>query len=726
MKISRILSGALALVVSVSISALGYAACSTSIGPIGNPGTWTVDASGEILTYSGTGLSYTICPLGTSGANCTTGSAQTFDWQGALQASVAARIGGFSDWRLPNLQEAIALMEPTCANPALNPAFPAASGGQHWTSTTPGTLGSGNGAWFFNSFGGSAGLTAKSSLRTVILVRGSSTPAGNFDSLPSAVVTLTPSVATTSQGAPFDVVASIPTAVGSVLDVSLYIATQPAGPPGSRNGGVSCSIPAGSTNCTISGVNLTGPAGLYTLLAATSGGPIGGVVVNESAPINLLAGPTALLFGPLSATQFAPFGLSVSISQAVASNVTFEVVRTGGPVGTLGGTTTCTIPAGSTSCSLPNVTFTGYGPGLQLTANVTSGPSIPAAVVGFDVDPQPVNIAMGAQASQIVNVGFSTVFNINIALPIAITMSSQVAAGGPAGTFVPATCVIPAGSLVCSATGNTFSGVGLLFLEPIILSSSSPILVQSTNTASIDIVNQGGTLSAPATVTQFAPFNVTLTLAAGAAATTTFTLAQASGPVGTLGGGTTCTITTGNLNCTFTGVTFSGAGPAVGLTATATSGPATPVLGTSLDVTAVTYTISPIAPAAVQVGVPFSVTLQSTVPVVVPVPLTLALASGPVGSLSVPAGCTIPVGSTSCTISGVSLLTLGNVQLTAVANGSVSVALSFELAGINAVEAPQAVAIPVPSMSLFALGLLATLVSLLGIAAGRGRARKTL
>jgi hypothetical protein len=303
-------------------------------------------------------------------------------------------------------------------------------------------------------------------------------------------------------------------------------------------------------------------------------------------------------------------------------------------------------------------------------------------------------------------------------------MTSQQASG-PVGTFVPQSCTIAAGATVCLAFGNTFSAVGLLLMEPF-LTAAVPIFIASKNNGTIDIVNQGGTLAAPATVTQFAPFNVTLTLAAGAAATTTFTLAQASGPAGTLGGGTTCTIAVSDLSCTFTGVTFSGSGPALGLTATATSGPATPVLGTSLDVTAVTYTISPIAPAVVQVGVPFSVTLQSTVPVAVPVPLTLALANGPVGSLSVPAGCTIPVGSTSCTISGVSLLALGNVQLTAVANGSVSVALSFELAGINAVEAPQAVAIPVPSMSVFALGLLATLVSLLGIAAGRGRSRKTL
>jgi Protein of unknown function (DUF1566) len=711
MNISNLLRNLVASLVSLLLVTVSFAACVSNSGPVGVSGTFTPDASGEILTYSGTGLQYTKCQLGSSGPTCGTGSAQVLTWQQALQASVTARIGGFSDWRVPNLQELAAIIEPTCANNALPPAFPAATGGVLWTSTSYAL--SGDGAWFVNTFGGTVSATLKSNSRGVILVRGSSTTAGNFDSLPAAIVSLTPSTATTSQNAPFDVVVSIPTAGTSTLGVSLNIATQPAGPAGSLTSAVFCSIPAGNTTCTVSGVELSGPVGQYTLSASTAGGPVGGVIVDASAPINLLAGPTALLFAPLSATQFASFGLSVSISQAVASNVTFEVVRTGGPVGTLSGTTTCTILAGATSCSLPNVTFTGYGPGLLLAANVTSGPSIPPATVAFDIDPQPVNIAMGAQASQIVNVGFSTVFNINIALPIAITMSSQVAAGGPAGTFVPATCVIPAGSLVCSATGNTFSGVGLLFLEPIILSSSSPILVQSTNTASIDIVNQGGTLSAPATATQFAPFNVTLTLAAGAAATTTFTLAQASGPAGTLGGGTTCTITTGNLNCTFTGVTFSGSGPAVGLTATATSGPATPVLGTSLDITAVTYTISPIAPPSASINAPFNVTLQSTQPVAFDIPFTISVVNGAGGVLGGGTGCTILTGQTSCTITGVTYSAFGNITL--IANTNVQGAFfAYEQGAINIVAAPIAsVAVAVPTLATKYVLLLCVLLGLI-------------
>jgi Protein of unknown function (DUF1566) len=712
MKSSNLLRNVLATVASALVTALSFATCVSNSGPVGVSGTFTPDASGEILTYSGTGLQYTRCQLGSSGPLCTTGAPLVLTWQQALQASVTSRIGGFDDWRVPNLQELAAIIEPTCFINALPPDFPAATGGVLWTSTSYAL--SGDGAWYVNAFGGTVSATFKSSARGVILVRGNSTPAGNFDSLPAAIVSLTPSTATTSQNTPFDVVVSIPTAGTSVLGVSLNIATQPAGPAGSLTGSVFCSIPAGNTSCTVAGVELSGPAGQYTLSASTAGGPAGGVIVNASAPINLLAGPTATIGVPASATQFAPFNMVIILSQAATANVTFEVVRTGGPVGTLGGTTTCTIPASATSCSFPSVTFSGYGTGLFVSANVISGPSIPPPTnQGFDVDPQPVNIAMGAQASQIVNVGFSTVFSIDIALPIAITMSSQVAAGGPAGTFVPANCVIPAGSLVCSATGNTFSGVGLLFLEPIILSSSSPVLVQSTNTASIDIVNQGGTLSAPATATQFAPFNVTLTLAAGAAATTTFTLAQASGPAGTLGGGTTCTITTGNLTCTFTGVTFSGSGPAVGLTATATSGPATPVLGTSLDITAVTYTISPIAPASAPINAPFNVTLQSTQPVAFDIPFTISVVNGAGGVLGGGTGCTILTGQTSCTITGVTYSALG--AITVIANTTVGgVAFAYEQGAFNIVAAPVAsVVVPVPTLPMKYLLILCMLVGLM-------------
>ena len=715
MAISKILGGTSAFIVAASLSALGFAACSSSIGPVGNPGTWTADASGEILTYSGNGLSYTKCQLGTSGPNCATGSVQTFDWQGALQASVTARIGGFSDWRVPNLQEAVALIEPTCEFPALSSAFPAASGGQQWTSTSSGQVGVGDGAWNINSFAGSATVIAKFSQRAVILVRGSSTPAGNFDSLPSANVTLTPSVSSIGQGSPFNVVVSTANPVTSLLGVSLNVLTQPSGPAGSLSGSVFCSIPSGSSSCTVTGVELTGPAGAYTLGASTAGGPAGGVTVNASPTIQLLSGPTASLSAPASATQFAPFNVTLTMTSPATADTTFELVQTGGPAGALGGSLFCTVPSAASACTFTGVTFSGYGNGLAITAGSISGPSVPVTGTTLNINGLPVNILMGAQASQIVNIGFSTVFQIDVALPIPLTMSSQVAAGGPAGTFTPASCVIPAGSLVCSATGNTFSAVGLLFLEPLIVLPGAPILVQSRGNAAIDIVNQNGVLSAPATVTQASPFNVTLTLAAGATSTTTYTLSRISGPTGTLSGGTTCTITAGNLSCTFTGVTFSGVGPSLVLTATPNSGPALPVTNATTEVLAapLSYAISIVLPPTATTNTPFNVVIQSNSPVAFNVPVTIAVANGPSGTLSGPLSCTILSGQSSCTLTGVAFSAAGNLVLSASTTAS-GAAFAFEQGAVVIANAPEIAPTSVPTGGPGALLLLLAAVAALG------------
>jgi Protein of unknown function (DUF1566) len=721
MTISKILGCASAFIAAASISAFGFAACSSSIGPVGNPGTWTADASGEILTYSGNGLSYTKCQLGTSGANCATGSVQTFTWRGALQASVAARIGGFDDWRLPNLQEAVALMEPTC-NPALSAAFPAVSAGQQWTSTSYSVPNNTDGAWNINSFGGVASPILKSSLRSVLLVRGSSTPAGNFDSLPAANVTLTPSVATTGQAAPFDVVVSTGSPVAALLGVSLNVLTQPSGPTASLTGSVFCSISSGSSSCTVSGVQLSGPPGAYTLGASTAGGPSGGVTVNASPTIQLLSGPTASLSAPASATQFAPFNVVVTMTAPATADTTFELAPTGGPAGALGGSLFCTVPAAASTCTFTGVTFSGYGNGLAITAGSIAGPNTPVIGTTMDIVGVPIDIAMGSQATSQVGAAFNVIFNLSAAIPFPVTMTSQQV-GGPVGTFTPASCTIAAGATFCAAPGNTFSATGILVMEPLLTMSGNVLIGTKTN-ATIDIVNQGATLSAPATVAQNTPFNVTLTLAAGELTDRTFTLSRASGPAGTLGGGLTCTVTAGNLSCTFTGVTFTGAGTALELTATVSTVPAIAVTNSFTDVTGVplNYTISPITPPSVAINTPFNVTLQSSQPVAFDIPFTITLVNGTGGVLGGGTGCTILAGQTSCTVTGVTYSALGNITL--IANTTVQgAAFAYEQGAINIVAAPIApAAVAVPTL---ATKYMLLLCGLLGLMATMRRKRAT-
>lgn len=697
-------------VLGATFSAFVAAQCVTNHGPIANPGTWTPNASGEILTYSGTGLQYTKCQLGTSGPGCATGSVQTFTWQQALQASVTARIGGYDDWRLPNLQEAVALMEPTCT-PAISPAFPAVSAGFQWTSTSFSVPNSADGAWFINSFAGVAQAQLKSDLRAVILVRGSSTPAGNFDSLPAAVVSLTPSAVSVAQGAPFDMVVSLGSPATTLLGVSLAVLTQPAGPAASLTGNVFCSIAAGSSSCTVTGVQLVGPPGFYTFTGSTAGGPAGGITVNPSTQIELLAGPTASLNALATATQFAPFNVTLTMTSAATADTTFQLAQSGGPSGTLGGGTTCTVLTGGTTCAFTSVTFSGYGNGVALSATSTSGPVVAVNGTILDVAGVPVNVIMGSQAASLVNTPFSTVFMIDVALPVPVSMSSQQA-GGPVGTFVPQSCTIAAGATSCVAFGATFTTVGTLVMEPL-LSASTPILVQSKQNASIDIVVQGATLTAPTTVAQFAPFNVTLTLAAGATANTTFTLSQAGGPLGTLGGGTSCTVTAGNLSCTFSGVTFSGYGNGLNLTATVASGPATPVIGAVLDVTAAPVSVVIATPGAVTAGSPFPVTFNLGAPAPAAITLQLQQTGGPAGALAGVTTCIVPAGSTSCTLGGLLITAPGSYTFTAAASSTGRIDVVVSPATLQAVQSAQVI----PTLGNAALLLLALLTMLAGVLA---------
>lgn len=71
-----------------------------------------------------TGLMWKRCSEGQNGTDCSTGSAQTFNWQAALQqAQTVNSNGGFADyndWRLPNIKELRSIVEIQCIDPAIN------------------------------------------------------------------------------------------------------------------------------------------------------------------------------------------------------------------------------------------------------------------------------------------------------------------------------------------------------------------------------------------------------------------------------------------------------------------------------------------------------------------------------------------------------------------------------------------------------------------------------
>jgi hypothetical protein len=90
------------------------------------------------VIHQTTGLMWMRCMLGQTwdGANCS-GSAQSYDWQNALQAVTGYAFAGYNDWRLPNKNELASIMEEACSVPTINTlAFPNASTPHVWSSSS--------------------------------------------------------------------------------------------------------------------------------------------------------------------------------------------------------------------------------------------------------------------------------------------------------------------------------------------------------------------------------------------------------------------------------------------------------------------------------------------------------------------------------------------------------------------------------------------------------------
>jgi hypothetical protein len=88
------------------------------------------------VSDTGTGLMWKQCAEGLSGAGCTSGSAATFTWQGALRRAADTDYAGQTDWRLPNKNELESLVERRCYNPAINVAYlPNTPSAPFWSSS---------------------------------------------------------------------------------------------------------------------------------------------------------------------------------------------------------------------------------------------------------------------------------------------------------------------------------------------------------------------------------------------------------------------------------------------------------------------------------------------------------------------------------------------------------------------------------------------------------------
>ncbi|KAA3639931.1 MAG: DUF1566 domain-containing protein [Proteobacteria bacterium] len=95
-----------------------------------------VVSGNHVVTDNKTGLMWKKCSEGLTDANCSTGSITTHTWQQALDLASTTEFAGFSDWRLPNIEELRSIAAINCYEPSNNETvFPNTSSNLFWSSS---------------------------------------------------------------------------------------------------------------------------------------------------------------------------------------------------------------------------------------------------------------------------------------------------------------------------------------------------------------------------------------------------------------------------------------------------------------------------------------------------------------------------------------------------------------------------------------------------------------
>ena len=149
--------------------------CKTIIPP-STPDSQLLDNGDGTITDSNTGLMWKKCLEGVTGNNCETNSPTTFTWQQAQEHSETVNDGGgfagYTDWRVPTIEELRSIIEQQCYRPAINTThFPNTPNSFVWSQSP--YAGHSNYAWYVNFGNGSSDVDVRSVNSAVRLVRNS-------------------------------------------------------------------------------------------------------------------------------------------------------------------------------------------------------------------------------------------------------------------------------------------------------------------------------------------------------------------------------------------------------------------------------------------------------------------------------------------------------------------------------------------------------------------------
>lgn len=104
-------------------------------------------------------------------------SADTITWEEALQAADTCTLGGFFDWRLPNIKEMHSINQENIVNPSIDSQWIGVSEARKWWSSTT-LLNDSQKAWYLYSRFGITTYDVKSMRHHVLLVRGGDATSG--------------------------------------------------------------------------------------------------------------------------------------------------------------------------------------------------------------------------------------------------------------------------------------------------------------------------------------------------------------------------------------------------------------------------------------------------------------------------------------------------------------------------------------------------------------------